>query len=259
MEIHIVRGSEKLGTFSPQQVEEHLNRGEFLQTDLMWKEGMSDWKPISEAFTSSAQDTAAAPITTSDVFAPNAMIAAPDSVNPYAAPNASIHKDSTVPKQSLRTILFGFDGRMRRKSYWAIQLATLTALFPFSFSPLSFFPTDAGSSIDLGIVSWFIFPLVIVLFWVSLASAVKRWHDRNKSGWMVLINIIPYVGPLWTFIDAGLCGPRPGSQLGNEYGPDPRDPEDSGAATIAFTISLIAFIVMVIAFGFFMETAELGS
>jgi len=28
-------------------------------------------------------------------------------------------------------------------------------------------------------------------FWISLAVAVKRYHDRNKTGWWVLIVLVP--------------------------------------------------------------------
>jgi uncharacterized membrane protein YhaH (DUF805 family) len=48
---------------------------------------------------------------------------------------------------------------------------------------------------------------------------VRRWHDRNKSGWMVLINLIPIVGGLWSFLELGFL---PGTKWVNEYGPDPK-------------------------------------
>jgi uncharacterized membrane protein YhaH (DUF805 family) len=59
----------------------------------------------------------------------------------------------------------------------------------------------------------------LVLIWPSLAVQVKRWHDRDKSGWMVLINFIPIVGFLWTFIECGFLDGTPGP---NKYGPSPK-------------------------------------
>ena len=47
---------------------------------------------------------------------------------------------------------------------------------------------------------------------------VKRWHDRGKSGWWVLIALIPLVGPIWAIIETGFL---PGTSGPNEYGPDP--------------------------------------
>ncbi|MBA56842.1 MAG: DUF805 domain-containing protein [Pseudomonadales bacterium] len=49
--------------------------------------------------------------------------------------------------------------------------------------------------------------LIIVLYipaiWMSLAVQVKRWHDRDKSGWWVLISFIPLIGPIWAFVENG--------------------------------------------------------
>ena len=60
--------------------------------------------------------------------------------------------------------------------------------------------------------------LYVPLIWISLALGVKRWHDRNKSGWWVLIGMIPIIGPLWQFIEAGCMRGTVGA---NQYGPDP--------------------------------------
>ncbi len=35
----------------------------------------------------------------------------------------------------------------------------------------------------------FFLVIVVTLLWVSLAVSVKRWHDRDKSGWWVLLNL----------------------------------------------------------------------
>jgi len=62
--------------------------------------------------------------------------------------------------------------------------------------------------------------LCLVLVWPSLAIQVKRWHDRNKTGWMVLINFIPIIGFFWTLIECGFLDGTPGP---NKYGPSPKD------------------------------------
>lgn len=46
--IHIARNRQALGQFSPQEVSEGLASGEFLPTDLAWREPMETWKPLSE-------------------------------------------------------------------------------------------------------------------------------------------------------------------------------------------------------------------
>jgi uncharacterized membrane protein YhaH (DUF805 family) len=47
---------------------------------------------------------------------------------------------------------------------------------------------------------------------------VKRYHDRNKSGWWILIVFVPVIGGLWYFIECGFLRGTPGP---NTYGPDP--------------------------------------
>ena len=58
----------------------------------------------------------------------------------------------------------------------------------------------------------------VLAFWISLAVGVKRWHDRNKSGWWMLIILVPVIGSLWYLIE---CGFLKGTTGPNTYGPDP--------------------------------------
>ena len=46
--IHVARNRQALGQFSPEEVAEGLASGEFLATDLAWREPMETWKPLSE-------------------------------------------------------------------------------------------------------------------------------------------------------------------------------------------------------------------
>ena len=60
--------------------------------------------------------------------------------------------------------------------------------------------------------------LQVLLIWISLAVQIKRWHDRDKSGWWVLINLIPLIGAIWAFVETGCLRGTVGP---NAYGPDP--------------------------------------
>jgi uncharacterized membrane protein YhaH (DUF805 family) len=57
----------------------------------------------------------------------------------------------------------------------------------------------------------------------SIAVQVRRFHDQDKSGWFVLLNLVPYIGALivlvFMFIE-GTKGP-------NRFGPDPKDPANA--------------------------------
>ena len=46
--IHIARNHRAIGKFTPEQVAEGLQSGEFLPTDLAWREPMESWKPLAE-------------------------------------------------------------------------------------------------------------------------------------------------------------------------------------------------------------------
>jgi hypothetical protein len=46
--IHIARNRQALGQFSPEEVAEGLASGEFLPTDLAWREPMETWKSLGE-------------------------------------------------------------------------------------------------------------------------------------------------------------------------------------------------------------------
>ena len=53
------------------------------------------------------------------------------------------------------------------------------------------------------IASTAIVALGVLVTWISLAVAVKRYHDRDKSGWWLLIVFVPVIGGLWYLIECG--------------------------------------------------------
>lgn len=91
-----------------------------------------------------------------------------------------------VSKNDFAHLFFSFRGRTKRIHYWgaiiSLWLANLALgkLF-YSYTPvLPLSPAERVSGI-IGLI------LTIVLQWSLLAVTVKRWHDRNRSGWMVLL------------------------------------------------------------------------
>lgn len=82
-------------------------------------------------------------------------------------------------------------------------------------------PLPPDAKVSFNPISMAVFGVGYVLaLWTSLATQVKRWHDRGASGWWVLINFIPLVGGIWTLVS---CGFLEGQKGANKYGPDPRD------------------------------------
>ena len=49
---------------------------------------------------------------------------------------------------------------------------------------------------------------------------IKRFHDRNKSGWWLLIGLIPIIGAIWLLIELGFLKGTPGP---NRFGPPVTD------------------------------------
>lgn len=58
----------------------------------------------------------------------------------------------------------------------------------------------------------------LLVLWPSIAVSVKRWHDRDKSGWWVLIGLIPVLGWIWAFVENGFLK---GTEGPNRFGPSP--------------------------------------
>lgn len=56
----------------------------------------------------------------------------------------------------------------------------------------------------------------LLIAWPAIAVAVKRWHDRDRSGWWVLIALVPVVGAIWALIANGFLSGTPGP---NRFGP----------------------------------------
>ena len=61
-----------------------------------------------------------------------------------------------------------------------------------------------------------LYTLFIIL--PSLAVGVRRLHDTGKSGWWLLISLIPLLGGIWLLVL--LVSDSQGDQ--NEYGPNPK-------------------------------------
>src|SRR5215207_8299926 len=45
--------------------------------------------------------------------------------------------------------------------------------------------------------------IALAILYPSLAVAAKRFHDRDKSGWWILILFIPIIGFIWYLVELG--------------------------------------------------------
>lgn len=114
-----------------------------------------------------------------------------------------------------------FSGRSRRKEYWMFILFVVLVSVALSLvvSVLGLSGDEEGSLFGVGgavliILVLFYFALLIP----SIAVQVRRFHDQDKSGWFVLLNLIPYIGGIIVLVFMCLEGTRGP----NRYGPDPK-------------------------------------
>jgi hypothetical protein len=57
VKIHLNRGGQSLGQFTPEEVRAGFRDGKFSGTDLAWRDGMPMWKPLSEVIDELAPET----------------------------------------------------------------------------------------------------------------------------------------------------------------------------------------------------------
>ena len=119
---------------------------------------------------------------------------------------------------SIGSLLWSFDGRIGRGQFWLGLL--LVILIGVAFGALVGLIDDAGPFGDprqLGpVAAAVMFFGLVALTVAQLAVYVKRFHDHGKSGWWVLIALVPVIGAFWILIELGMLKGDTGP---NEYGP----------------------------------------
>ena len=98
-----------------------------------------------------------------------------------------------------------FDGRASRPMYWWWVLFAILA-------------SIVGNILD-AIIGAQIFSILIglALFLPGLAVAVRRLHDTDRSGWWILIGLVPLIGFIWLIV-LYCIDSTPGT---NRFGPQP--------------------------------------
>ena len=99
-----------------------------------------------------------------------------------------------------------FNGRASRQEYW------MFFLFNMIFAIVMM-----GIDIILGLGFLNIIYFLVVMI-PGIAVGIRRLHDIGKSGWMVLIVLIPCIGAFWLLY----LMVQDSSPLDNEYGPSPK-------------------------------------
>ena len=87
-----------------------------------------------------------------------------------------------------------FKTRARRKEYWMFTLFSVIIS-----TILSLIDKNLGTGVNTGTgLFGGIYSLLILV--PTLSVSVRRLHDLGKSGWMLLIALIPLIGAIWLLI-----------------------------------------------------------
>lgn len=111
-----------------------------------------------------------------------------------------------------------FEGRSCRREYWTFTLFTFIFLLGVATLLVA---GGIGSNDGGGPLLWI--GIVILVIWSfgsiipSIAVQVRRFHDQDKTGWLVLLGLVPYIGSVIVLVFMCL----PGTRGANRYGADP--------------------------------------
>ena len=75
---------------------------------------------------------------------------------------------------------------------------------------------------ELGTGTWIVIGLLslwsLFIFIPALAVVIRRLHDTDRSGWWILISLVPLIGPIVLLVFCCIDGTRGP----NRFGPDPK-------------------------------------
>lgn len=108
-----------------------------------------------------------------------------------------------------RHVFFAFDGRIGRAAWWVWGVGAMLGLSALITALLQIAGLHAMTA--SGIAN-------LLLVWPAAAITTKRWHDRDKSAWWLLVAFVPVIGTAWTVIECGLLR---GTPAANRYGAPP--------------------------------------
>lgn len=121
---------------------------------------------------------------------------------------------------SIGSLLWSYEGRIGRGRFWlGVLLVILMSMGIGILAGLLGIPIHDASRYQAeefgAIGALFAFAAAALLLYSQLAIYVKRFHDRGKSGWWVLIAFVPVIGFFWILIELGMLPGDPGP---NAYG-----------------------------------------
>lgn len=160
-----------------------------------------------------------------------------DPASPYAPPRTNVGEN--LPAfAALKP--FSVEGRIGRLRFLAwtmvLSLVTLPIVAIFAFIGLGLVSGDTTTGLIIGgIFAFFLFLGFII---VSILFSVQRLHDIGWSGWLWLLNLVPFVGSFFPLVIMVV----PGNTGANRYGPPP--PPNSTAVKVLCSLWIVFFALV---------------
>lgn len=173
----------------------------------------------------------------SDVRDHAPAVTEPDS--PYAPPQADVAERVTeyAPLKP-----FSIEGRIGRLRFLAwsmvLSLVTIAVVGVFALIALALVSTDSTAGLIVGGILAFV--LCVVFLIATILISVQRLHDVGWSGWLWLLNLVPFVGSFFPLLLVVL----PGSGVANRYGAPP--PPNSTAVKVLSSLWLVLIALMIV-------------
>jgi uncharacterized membrane protein YhaH (DUF805 family) len=106
-----------------------------------------------------------------------------------------------------------FNGRARRREYWTFVLFSI--LISIGLAVIDSLTGSFNFERGFGLLGG-LYALAVLI--PSIAVGVRRLHDANRSGWWLLIGLIPCIG----FIVLIVFTVQDSQAGDNQYGPNPK-------------------------------------
>jgi len=107
-----------------------------------------------------------------------------------------------------------FSGRARRKEYWFFCLFNIIISIVLSIIDVFLLGTEPEAGVGL---LGTLYALAVLI--PALAVSVRRLHDTDRTGWWLLIAIVPLIGFIVLLVFM-LLDSTPGE---NKHGPNPKE------------------------------------
>lgn len=193
---HFVEGSKRAGPFTEEEMRVFVRQGRVRSDTLVWCDGMTDWMPLHQSKGAALLLAAERPVVQAVPPMPRGGFSENVTVTEGSGPGRPMGFFEAI--SSCFSKYAQFSGRASRSELW--YFALFYFLCALAVGGLEGIGSTDGSAAGLVFLG-FLLP--------SLAVAVRRLHDTDRSGWWLFIHFVPLVGAIVLLVFYCLA-PTPG-------------------------------------------------